>query len=262
MITPIGHVITDAEERYQLARQPGVLGEGSGRIELCQGMNYEQALRDIEGFERIWVLFIFDRVKTWKPLVHPPRSEVKRGLFSTRSPHRPNFIGLSCVSLREVRGRILYLGDHDLMNKTPVVDIKPYLPYADSFPHSRTGWVGELPVESLARLEWSEKASQQREWLLARDVDIAALSEAVLRLYPEPDKRRRTKLLTLHSDGSKECEYACKTWRIRYFLFPSEEKVQISSVETGYSGEFLEEKKESRWEDIPLHQEFIAFFYP
>ncbi len=104
----------------------------------------EQVLQDLDGFERVWLIFAFDRSQGWKSKVKPPRGGPKRGVFATRSPHRPNSIGLSAVELIKVKGRILYLKGVDLLDQTPVLDIKPYVPYADSFPDAKAGWIDEL----------------------------------------------------------------------------------------------------------------------
>lgn len=102
----------------------------------------EEVLRDLAGFERIWLVFAFHRSEGWAPLVQPPRGpRGKRGVLATRSPHRPNAIGLSAVELVAVEGRTLRLRGVDLLDGTPVLDLKPYVPYADAFPDSRAGWI-------------------------------------------------------------------------------------------------------------------------
>lgn len=118
----------------------------------------ENAVRDLKGFERIWVVFHFsyavglakqgrdgaEIASGWKTMVVPPRDTVQRGVFATRSPHRPNSIGLSCVRLVDVRGLEVHIADHDLLHGTPVLDIKPYLPFCDAHPDAKAGWVQEL----------------------------------------------------------------------------------------------------------------------
>ncbi len=105
----------------------------------------EEILRDLAGFERIWLVFAFHRSEGWAPLVQPPRGpRVKRGVLATRSPHRPNAIGLSCVELVAVEGRTLRLRGVDLLDGTPVLDVKPYVPYADAFPDARAGWIDDV----------------------------------------------------------------------------------------------------------------------
>ena len=102
----------------------------------------EEALRDLEGFERVWLIFAFHRSEGWAPLVQPPRGpRAKRGVLATRSPHRPNALGLSAVELVAVEGRTLRLRGVDLLDGTPVLDLKPYVPYADAFPEARAGWI-------------------------------------------------------------------------------------------------------------------------
>lgn len=101
----------------------------------------ENAWRDLEGFERIWLIFAFHRSEGWTPLVRPPRRCGKRGVLATRSPHRPNAIGLSAVELVAIEGSELRVRGLDLLDGTPILDIKPYVPYADAFPESRAGWI-------------------------------------------------------------------------------------------------------------------------
>ncbi len=101
----------------------------------------EAALHDLAGFERIWLMFVFHRSEGWKALVKPPRGGPRRGVLATRSPHRPNAIGLSAVELLAVEERCLRVRSVDLLDGTPILDIKPYVPYADAFPDSRAGWI-------------------------------------------------------------------------------------------------------------------------
>ena len=107
----------------------------------------EQAVQDLDGFERVWLVFAFHLSEGWKSTVKPPRGGPKRGVLATRSPHRPNSIGLSAVELIRVEGRTLYLRGVDLLDGTPVLDIKPYVPYADAFPDARAGWIDELDAQ-------------------------------------------------------------------------------------------------------------------
>jgi tRNA (adenine37-N6)-methyltransferase len=103
-----------------------------------------QAYRDLAGFERIWLIFTFHRSEGWKAEVRPPRGGGKRSVLATRSPHRPNAIGLSAVELVAVEEGALRVRGIDLLDGTPILDIKPYVPYADAFPDSRAGWIDEL----------------------------------------------------------------------------------------------------------------------
>ena len=154
VLQPIGIIRTPFKDKYAAPRQPfseGILA--SGKVVLHSGHNFEQALHDLDGFEKIWLLYHFNRNKHWKPKVLPPRgSQIKRGVFATRSPHRPNPIGLSLVTLTEIRGRSLYVEGVDMLDKTPLLDIKPYLPAVESYPHANTGWVQDTITEAPARL--------------------------------------------------------------------------------------------------------------
>ncbi len=107
----------------------------------------EKVIQDLGGFDRLWLIFAFHRSEGWKSSVKPPRGGPKRGVLATRSPHRPNAIGLSAVELVRIEGRTLHLRGVDLLDGTPVLDIKPYVPYADAFPDARAGWIDDLDAQ-------------------------------------------------------------------------------------------------------------------
>ncbi len=122
-IEPIGYVRTAIKFKDEAPRQPRASGGASGRIELLSGRNYEHALLDIEGWDHIWVLFWFHLNAGWRPKVLPPRSTSgRKGVFATRSPHRPNPIGLSAVRLERIEGLTLHVHDIDMLDGTPVLD--------------------------------------------------------------------------------------------------------------------------------------------
>lgn len=121
--------------------ETGAVAEAS--IEFVPDIEFA-AFRDLAGFERIWLLFVFHRSEGWKAEVRPPRGGAKRSVLATRSPHRPNAIGLSAVELVAVEERALRVRGVDLLDGTPILDIKPYVPYADAFGHSRAGWIDEI----------------------------------------------------------------------------------------------------------------------
>ena len=102
------------------------------------------AFRDLAGFERIWLVFVFHRSEGWKAEVKPPRGGGKRSVLATRSPHRPNAIGLSAVELLGIDAHALRVRGMDLLDGTPILDIKPYVPYADAFPDARAGWIDAI----------------------------------------------------------------------------------------------------------------------
>lgn len=146
---PIAYVRSPYARRIDAPHQATVVeGTESGdaavaAIEFVADMP-SLAFADLAGFERIWLLFVFHRSEGWKPQVRPPRGGAKRGVLATRSPHRPNAIGLSAVELIAVEERSLQVRGMDLLDGTPILDIKPYVPYADAFPASRAGWIDEI----------------------------------------------------------------------------------------------------------------------
>jgi tRNA-Thr(GGU) m(6)t(6)A37 methyltransferase TsaA len=147
---PIGVVHTPYARRIDAPHQPTVVaGTETGSpaeatLELDASLP-ETVLRDLDGFARIWLIFAFHLSEGWRPLVQPPRGpKTKRGVLATRSPHRPNAIGLSAVELVAVEGRTLHLRGVDLLDGTPVLDLKPYVPYADAFPTAQAGWIDDV----------------------------------------------------------------------------------------------------------------------
>ncbi len=147
---PIGFVRSPYARRIDAPHQPPVVagtatGDAAEAILELDPSVPEAALQGLEGFSRIWLIFVFHRSEGWTPQVKPPRGpRIKRGVLATRSPHRPNAIGLSAVELIAVEGRCLRLRGVDLLDGTPVLDLKPYVPYADAFPDSLAGWIDDV----------------------------------------------------------------------------------------------------------------------
>ncbi len=151
VVRPIGVVRSPYAERYGTPRQaPVVDGTAStepvaAQIVLDKQLVPREALRDLEGFSHIWVIAWFDRNEGWRPTVRPTRGpKVRRGVFATRSPHRPNALALSALVLERVEDFTLHVRGIDLLDGTPVLDIKPYVAYADSVPDAVSGWVDAL----------------------------------------------------------------------------------------------------------------------
>ena len=146
---PVGILRSPYTRRIDAPHQSTVVeGTESGdfaiaTLELADWLD-EKVVQDLNGFERLWLIFAFHPSEGWKSRVKPPRGGAKRGVLATRSPHRPNSIGLSAVELVAVEGRTLHLRGVDLLDGTPVLDIKPYVPYADAFPDAKAGWIDEL----------------------------------------------------------------------------------------------------------------------
>lgn len=156
-LTPIAIIHTPYQEKFSVPRQPELVQDGTGVVELLPPYNSAEAVRGLEEFSHLWLLFQFDRIPQgkWQPTVRPPRLGGNRrvGVFASRSTHRPNPIGLSKVALRHVEcsdGKVLlHVGAVDLVDGTPILDIKPYIAYADSEPLARSSFAQQKPMATL-----------------------------------------------------------------------------------------------------------------
>ncbi len=150
-ITPIAYIHSDFKEKFGIPRQSGRAPSLRAEIHLLPAYAREDAFRAIEGFSHIWLLFDFSLAHKadWSPTVRPPRlgGNERVGVFASRSPFRPNPLGLSCVKLEGIEkrenGLVLTVSGADLLNGTPIFDIKPYLPFADCIPSATAGYAGE-----------------------------------------------------------------------------------------------------------------------
>ncbi len=236
VVRPIGFVRSPFVEKVQAPRQATAsVAEGTcGVIELLP--EHEHALEDVAGFERLWILFWFhlggDAGAHTKVL--PPRSDVKRGVFATRSPHRPNPIGLSAVRLLSVDGLRVTVKDLDLLEGTPVLDLKPYLAYADAFPESSAGWLEARDPLPTWQVVVSEAAREALAWIQAHDPaspDLEARLVDALSLGPQPHPYRRIKKV----DGA--LVLAVKAWRARFEV--DGRTIRVTRLLTGYRGREL-----------------------
>ena len=166
----IAHIHTAFPTKFGIPRQSGLVEELRGEIIFTPEYRNPDALRGLEDFSHIWLVWQFSGAvrESWSPTVRPPRlgGNTRMGVFATRSPFRPNPIGLSCVRLKEIRqteqfGRVLIVTGADMMNGTPILDVKPYLPYADSHPEALGGFAQDaachcltvdFPIPLLSRL--------------------------------------------------------------------------------------------------------------
>ncbi len=142
IFNPIGTIYSPHQEREGAPIQPAAASDFKGRVELFP--QYIEALDDLDRFERIFLLYHFHLSDGFNLKVKPFLDTVKRGLFSTRAPRRPNQIGISIVKIIKIERNILYIEGVDVVNGTPLIDIKPYVPIFDSFPESKAGWVDNV----------------------------------------------------------------------------------------------------------------------
>lgn len=189
-ILPIAYIRTDFPEKFGIPRQSGLAAELQARIVFEPRYRNADALRGLEDFSHIWLVWEFSANRhqaQWQPTVRPPRLGGNRqmGVFATRSPYRPNPLGLSCVCLESIDyqcadGPVIYVKGADLMDGTPIYDIKPYIKYADSRPDAVCGYVDSLQERSL-HVVLPEAVSEK---MIDRG-RLAALVE-VLELDPRP----------------------------------------------------------------------------
>ena len=161
---PIAHIETEFGSKFGVPRQSGLVPELEGRIVFEPAYRVPEAFRGLEGFSHIWLLWDFSEShqEEWSPTVRPPRlgGNLRVGVFATRSPFRPNPIGLSCVQLSRIDldspdGPVLWVRGADLMDGTPIFDIKPYLPFADSHPEASGGFTDQTKEQPELEVEFS-----------------------------------------------------------------------------------------------------------
>ena len=259
-LEPIGYVRTALTTKVEAARQPRAGGKAHGRIELIPGRNFEDALRDLDAWDHIWVLYWFDRNLRWRPKVLPPRSRTgRKGVFATRSPHRPNPLGLSAVELERVDGLTLHVRDIDMLDGTPVLDLKPYVAYTDAIADARSGWLedaagtaaGRDPIPAFA-VHWDEVAACQADWIEARTgLTFRDRATATLALGPTPHAYRRIRR------AGDAFVLALKEWRARFTVAGRD--IRIHEVASGFRASQLAGRHASAT-DLAPHREFRARF--
>lgn len=157
-VTPIATIRTGFPTKFGIPRQSGLVPELQGTIVFNPEFRNADALRGLEGFSHIWLIWQFSEAvrEDWSPTVRPPRlgGNTRLGVFATRSPFRPNPIGLSCVRLESIElsspdGPLLHVSGADLMDGTPIYDIKPYIPYTDCQPQATAGFTGTVSMHRL-----------------------------------------------------------------------------------------------------------------
>ena len=277
---PIGFIRSPKREKVEAPRQG--LGAGGATLEIAP--EFTQGLEHLDGFERVWLVFWFHLVegppRSW--MVLPPRSAQKRGVFATRSPHRPNPLGLTAARLLRRDGCTLFLDDVDLVDGTPVLDVKPYLAYADAFPHARAGWLdeereraallhgpeparphdeagaaaepalaGATPRDPLPTwaVEFAPEAEGALTWLAERGVDLREPLTRLLALGPQRHPYRRIK-----QDGGG-LVFAHKEWRARFTV--QGRALRVEQLRSGYREEAL---RDEPGPVLDLHRAFTRVF--
>jgi tRNA-Thr(GGU) m(6)t(6)A37 methyltransferase TsaA len=213
-IRPIAYIHTDFPEKFGVPRQSGLAKALKGRIVFEKEYRNPDALRGLEGFSHIWLIWEFsaNRRQTghWQPTVRPPRlgGNAHMGVFATRSPFRPNPLGLSCVKISSVEpdtseGPVIYVTGADLMDGTPIYDIKPYIRYADARPEAVCGYVDQLQERSLRVVLPGTLADRVEDTTV-----IPSLIET-LRLDPRP---------SYHDDPQREYGMSFAGYNVRFMV--------------------------------------------
>jgi len=226
-------------DKFGVPRQPGLVPSAWGELIFEREFQPEIALEGIEEFSHIWLIFGFhlNTNEVYRPKVHPPRMQGGSiGVFATRSPHRPNPLGLSLVKLEKRDGKRLWVSGPDLVDGTPIYDIKPYLPMVESLPNAQAGWAGGADA-SRAEVLWSNEALQGLEDWLRRAPKtgnyLKTLIEDSIALDPRP-------LVYRGFEGEKDSKYR-QVHAIRieggdvHFEFIEPKKARITKVLSHYT---------------------------
>ena len=224
---PIGMLKTPFKEKFGVPRQSLMMEEAHAVIKLNPDPAYSTALRHLEQFSHIWIVFVFHKNGNgpWHPLIDTPRIEAgeKVGVFATRSPHRPNPIGMSAVRLEHINfaaadGIEIQVNGIDLLDGTPVLDIKPYIPYADRIEDANSGWI-KTDIERYP-VEWSPDSLPALDQASGEDHPcLKALIEQMLELDPRPTSQRRA--APIMAPGTQGMKFAFRVldrdvhWEVR-----------------------------------------------
>ncbi|ENO8811060.1 TPA: tRNA (N6-threonylcarbamoyladenosine(37)-N6)-methyltransferase TrmO [Photobacterium damselae] len=226
-IDPIGIIHSPYKEKFAVPRQPGLVPSARSEIYLQGDANAMEAVRGIEQFSHLWLLFLFDQnlEAGWRPTVRPPRlgGNERVGVFASRATFRPNGIGMSAVELKGVRQQdgqvILELGGVDLVDGTPIIDIKPYIPYSDSIADACGGFASEEPT----KLEVIFTPQAQAQLAGPRSTEYQAVIREVLAQDPRPAYKK-------NKADSKE--YAVHLYHFNVKFTVQDSQVTVTTVET------------------------------
>lgn len=228
-ISPVGYVRSPLKARYETPHQGVLEKEHESVIELVPGSNFEQALRGLTGFSRIWVVYRFHLNDSWKPMVTPPKNNgMKVGVFASRSPHRPNQIGLSCVRMIRTEGLKIYIAESDMLDGTPVLDLKPYLPYSDSFPDASTGWVAGKSSHQF-KVIFSQQAEADA-LLIKEETTHDLINYARVQLSTEPGNLRRKRISRAEGQDGDQMVFTL-AYRNRRIIYNIEEEKSLVTVQ-------------------------------
>ncbi|MDA5537072.1 tRNA (N6-threonylcarbamoyladenosine(37)-N6)-methyltransferase TrmO [Yersinia mollaretii] len=225
----IGVIRSPYKEKFAVPRQPGLIEDGGGELQLLAPYNQPEAVRGLSDFSHLWVMFVFHQTMDggWRPTVRPPRlgGNARMGVFATRSTFRPNPIGMSLIELKGVRCQggevILELGSLDLVDGTPVIDIKPYLPFAESQPQARAGFAQSAPDANM-QVCFSTTAEQQLAQQQQRHPNLRRFITQVLAQDPRPAYRKK-------DNESREYAVLLLEFNVRWRVI--DQKTEVLSID-------------------------------
>lgn len=249
---PIGVLKSDQVEPYQASRQPDGLSQ-EAVITLNSGQNFEQALTDLGGCSHLWIIYAFHKNKNWKPLVQTPRSNRKIGVFATRAPYRPNPIGMSLVKLERIEGLNIYIGPNDILDGTPILDLKPFHPEFDVAEEAHIDWL-ESSVTPKMNITFSPLAHEHLEFLENQNSDLEQIKSFIYRQLeydPTNDKKKRVEF------NQSYWILSYRTWRVDFIV--QDDTVAILGIRTGYSAEELS-TADDQYQDKAIHRLFVKTF--
>ena len=246
---PIGFVRSPFRERAEAPRQASAARDARGTIELLPGRDFEHALADLELWPYLWVIFWFHLNEGWRPKVLPPRSAKKRGVFATRAPYRPNPLGLSVVKLEKVDGLVLHVSALDMLDATPVLDLKPYVPYADALTDAQGGWLETgLDPQPGFEVDIAERAAQELAYLRESwNIELEASIRRVLALGPQQHAYRRIRRV------GDEFVLAVKDFRARFTV--DGRRIVVHAITSGYRPRELATNSAA---ELDAHRAFVA----
>lgn len=256
--TAIGTVESAAQYRQDAPRQS--VYASAGAFLRWTDSGYSNCAVDLEGFDRIWLIWVFDRNISgrWhaKVRVPVPAEQDRYSVFATRSPYRPNPIGISAVELRKITPEGLYLGACDLLDGTAVLDVKPYIPQVDAFPESRAGWRDRID-STLCKVEFAPRAVEQIQFVQAAGApDIRNFCLVQLASRPTDKSRKRVEF----DAANDQWVIHYRTWKIFFEYDQTAGLIMVKSIDSNYSESDLAPGMPDKYLDKALHRDFKTHF--
>ena len=244
---PIGTFVSALKYPAEAGHQPDS-NHPLAHVELFSGRNFEQALKGLEHFSHIWIVFQFHHNKDWKPLVTTPRGGTEKyGVFATRAPYRPNNIGMSLVKLARIEGLKIFVEGADILDGSPILDIKPYLVDVECVPDASSGW----PRSQSYQIDISQTCEEQLRWL--EEKGLQGLRSFLLHQLEYEPTNHKKKRLEQREDESFVIAY--RTWRVHFSVMG--DTVYLLNIFSGYTQAELNDPTDL-YKDKDLHRLFMS----